>query len=75
MAGNVASMSARMSSGDVCGAYRLTVRPSGATRNLVKFHLIASMMKPPALSFRKEKTGWVPEPLTSTFVERAKSTP
>ena len=44
--------------------YRVTVVPSGATRNLVKFHFTDEPSMPPVRSFRNAKTGSVSEPLT-----------
>ncbi len=64
---------ASSSSGLVCGAQRPTTSPLRSTRNLVKFHLIASVPSSPAFSLlRNWNSGCAAGPLTSTLGEHRK---
>src|SRR3546814_12153079 len=69
------SMSPASDPGLSAGAYRLITRPSRPMRNLLKFHLIASMpSRPPFSFFSHIHSGCAPSPLTSTLENMAKST-
>jgi len=54
--------------GEVLGEYLCKTLPSGETKNLVKFHLIASMSKPPFSAFKYLYNGAVFLPFTSTYI-------
>lgn len=54
--------------GEVLGEYLWETLPSGETKNLVKFHLIASMSKPPFSAFKYLYNGAVFFPFTSTYI-------
>lgn len=59
--------------GEVLGEYLCKTLPSGETKNLVKFHLMASMSKPPFSAFKYLYNGAVFFPFTSTYICRQHS--
>src|SRR5690606_39078342 len=65
---SAASIAPRSDSGAWLGAWRESTRPSRPTRNLLKFHLIASTPRnPPFCALSHFHSGCAPPPLTSTL--------
>src|SRR3546814_18652097 len=70
------SMSPASDPGLSAGAYRFITRPSRPMRNLLKFHLIASMPRRPPLSFFSHfHRGGAPSPLESLLAKMGEYTP
>ena len=62
-------------SGLVTEPKRLTTWPSRPMRNLVKFHLILSPIRPDFSPRSHWNSGWAVSPLTSTLSKTGKVTP
>lgn len=58
-----------MSIGSVVGENRLTAFPFLSTKNLEKFHLMASSSSPPCCSFKYLYSGMAESPLTLTYTK------
>src|SRR5690606_17518846 len=71
----IGSKSSSMSFGEVCGLYRLTMRPFLSIKNFAKFHSISSVDEPFPDDVKYLKRGSASSPFTSIFSNIGNVTP